>query len=45
VEKYNPTVIWQKKYSPTGKQYEDIFGILRRMLKTGAADFPYKKVK
>jgi TolB-like protein len=43
VEKNNPITLWQKRYEPNGKHYEDIFGILRRMLKTAAIDFPYKK--
>jgi hypothetical protein len=43
VEKNNPITLWQKQYEPNGKQYEDIFGILTRMLKTAAVDFPYKK--
>jgi hypothetical protein len=43
VEKENLVTLWQKNYMPTGKIDEDIFGILRRMLKTAAVDFPYKK--
>ncbi len=43
VEKNNPITLWQKQYEPNGKHFEDIFGILTRMLKTAAVDFPYKK--
>jgi hypothetical protein len=43
LEKVNAITLWQKDYMPTGKIDEDIFGILRRMLKTAAVDFPYKK--
>ncbi len=43
VEKFSPVVLWQKEYLPLGKTEEDIFGILRRMLKMAAVDFPYKK--
>ena len=43
VDKTSPQILWQKNYMPTGKYNEDIFRILERMLKTAAADFPYKK--
>ena len=43
VDKTSSQILWQKNYMPTGKNHEDIFRILERMLKTAAADFPYKK--
>ncbi len=43
VENTSPAILWQKEYLPNGKIDEDIFSILRRMLKTAVVDFPYKK--
>jgi len=43
VDKTSSKILWQKNYMPTGKNHEDIFRILERMIKTAAADFPYKK--